>query len=82
MSSTATIIIAIISGVVFIYSNALYFIEMQNIQDPDDIIISMGDRKYAVRNKEGELVEVDFKEPDVEEKLMRFFSAILEKYPN
>lgn len=80
MSSTATIIIAIISGIVFIYSNALYFIEIHNEKEPDDFI-SMGNRKYAVRNKEGELVEVDFKQPDAPEQAIRFLSAMLEKYP-
>ena len=77
MSSTATIIIAIISGVVFIYSNALYFIEMQKQEQPGDII-STGPRKYAVRNKEGELVEVDFESSDARRQLFVFLKTYLE----
>lgn len=84
MSSTAAIIIAIISGSVFIYSNILLFFQIQeqiqNEKDPDKII-STGHRKYAIRNKEGELVEIDFEASDVGEKAIRFFSAMEEKYP-
>lgn len=84
MSSTAAIIIAIISGSVFIYSNILVFFQIQeqikNEKDPDGII-STGHRKYAIRNKEGELVEIDFKASDAAEQVIPFFAAMLEKYP-
>ena len=78
MSSTATIIIAIISGIVFIYSNALYYLKMQNQEYPN-AIISTGPRKYAIRNKERELVEIDFESSDAKRQVLVFLTTFLEK---
>lgn len=78
MSQTATIIIAIITGTIFLYSLISSTIEQLKFYKDPNPIITTGDGKYAVKNKEGELVEIDLNQSDAPEQLLRFLVTIEE----
>jgi hypothetical protein len=78
MSQTATIIIAIIALIGLFYPTISSFFQ-KDAEDPDGIT-STGDDIFAIRNKKGELIEVDFTKSDAAEKSILFLTALLEKY--